>query len=205
MGLRKTAGLAAAVAAALALASCASTPAPTANEQTHIGIVEVTTTDPASQAFAMVLHDAVVRQAAFYGNAGRAITLHITLNKVHFKNPVKALLIGDDNQAKGRVAIVDPATGQETSGFEVQVDAEKGGLNGGSIALAVIGAFDPTGLVDIGSAAGSAASADINRSGTAAQMSVNFATETLRRTYGDARAKAVAAEIQATAKARRKR
>ena len=200
----RAAGLAG-VAAALALAACASTPAPTANEQTHIGIVEVTAPDASSQKFAVVLHDAVVRQAAFYGDAGRPITLRIALSKVHFKNPLKAMLIGDDNQTKGRVAIVDPATGQETSGFEVQVDAERGGLNGGSIALAVIGAFDPTGLIDIGGAAAGAGSADINRSGTAAQMGVNFATETLRRTYGDARAKAVAAEIQATAKARRTR
>ena len=201
--LRLTAAALAAVAAALALAGCASTSAPAANAQTHIGAVEVTAPDAGSQAFAVVLHDAVVRQAGFYGEAGRPVTLRIALSKVHFKNPVAAMLIGDENQTKGRVAVVDPATGQETSGFEVQVDAERGGLNGGSVALWLIGAFEPTGLVDMGSSAASAGSAQINHSGTAAQMSVNFATETLRRTYGDARAKAVAAEIQATAKARR--
>jgi hypothetical protein len=182
-----------------ALAACATT-APPANDQTHIGIVEVVPKDPAGQAFGDLLHDALLRQAAFYGDAGRPITLRITLDKVHFKNPLKALIVGDDNQAKGVVSVVDPASGQETTSFKVQVDAERGGLNGGSIALMVIGAFDPTGLIDIGAAAGAATSASLHHSATAAQMSVNFATETLRQTYGDARAKAVAQEIAASRK-----
>lgn len=187
----------------LALGACA-TAAPPANQQTHVGLVEVLGKDPAGQAFADLLHDALVRQAAFYGDAGRPITLRVQLEKVHYKNPLKALIVGDNNQAKGRVAVFDPDTNRETSNFEVQVDAEPGGLNGGAIALTVIGAFDPTGLVDLGSAAGYATSASLRHSSTATQMSVNFATETLRQTYGDARAKAVAQEIAANRKAARK-
>ena len=181
--------------AALTLGACASTPAPSANEQTHVATVEVThavAAGPGAESFSVLLRAAVARQAHLYGDEGRAITLRIDLERVHFKNPLKAMLIGDDNQAKGRVSVLDPATGQETGSFKVQVDAERGGLSGASIALAVLGAFDPTGMIDVGSAAGSAASADIDRSGTAGQMSANFAAETLRQTYGDARANAVA-------------
>ena len=186
--------------AALTLVACATT-TPPANEQTHVGLVEVVAKEPASQGFADLLRDALVRQAAYYGAVGRPITLRIELEKVHYKNPLKAMLVGDDNQAKGRVAVVDPTSGQETMSFKVQVDAEHGGLNGGSIALAVIGAFDPTGLIDIGTAAAGAGSASLRHSATATQMSVNFATETLRQTYGDARAKSVAEEIAAGRKA----
>ena len=188
------AGLAA-LTVALTLGACASIPAPSANEQTHVAAVEVThaaAAGPGAEGFSVLLRAAVARQAHLYGDEGRAITLRIDLERVHFKNPLKAMLIGDDNQAKGRVSVIDPATGQETGAFKVQVDAERGGLSGASIALAVLGAFDPTGMIDIGAATGSAASADIDRSGTATQMSVNFAAETLRQTYGDARANAVA-------------
>jgi hypothetical protein len=206
MRLEKTprfAGLAVALALGLALGACATT-APPANNETHVGLVEIVPKDPAGQAFAELLHDAVVRQAAFYGDAGRPITLRIELEKVHYKNPLKALIIGDNNQAKGRVAVLDPETGRESTNFIVEVDAERGGLNGGAIALTVIGAFDPTGLVDLGSSAAYATSASLHHSSTATQMSVNFATETLRQTYGDARAKAVAQEIAANRKAARK-
>ena len=205
------AGLAA-LTVALTLGACASIPAPSANEQTHVAAVEVThaaAAGPGAEGFSVLLRAAVARQAHLYGDEGRAITLRIDLERVHFKNPLKAMLIGDDNQAKGRVSVIDPATGQETGAFKVQVDAERGGLSGASIALAVLGAFDPTGMIDIGAATGSAASADIDRSGTATQMSVNFAAETLRQTYGDARANAVAkaakeqaAQVRAGAKPR---
>ena len=191
---RRITGLAG-VTAALALSACATAPAPSANEQTHVAAVEVThaaAAGPGADGFSALLRAAVARQAHLYGDDGRPITLRIDLERVHFKNPLKAMLIGDDNQAKGRVSVVDPATGQETGAFKVQVDAERGGLSGASIALAVIGAFDPTGMVDLGATTGSAASADLDRSGTAARMSVNFAAETLRQTYGDARANAVA-------------
>ena len=67
------------------------------------------------------------------------------------------------------------------------------------IASAVLGAFDPTGLVDISAAAGSAASADINRAGTTGGMIINFTQQTLRQVFGDAKVKAVEQARQAKA------
>jgi hypothetical protein len=65
----------------------------------------------------------------------------------------------------------------------------------------VAGVADPTGFVDLGTTAATAMSATVNRSGAAAAMSANFAIETLRQTYGDDRAKVVAKEREARAKA----
>ncbi len=176
--------------ATLLLAACGSTPAPSANQQTHVATVEIINHDPALATFAATLREAVIREAALFGNAGRPITLRIELIRLHFKNPLQALVIGDNNQAKGQVAVIDPATGRQTSTFTVQVGAEQGSHVGSSIAMTL----DPTGLVAIGSAVSG------NRTKDAAAMSANFAAETLRQTYGDARAKVVATERQARAK-----
>ena len=180
---------------ALAAAGCATTSANgllAANDAGHIAVVEVSTPGPASpSAFAVALREVMLREAALYGVAGRPMTLKIELQRVHFKNPMKALIIGDDNQAKGHVTVVDPATGSISGAFDVQVDAERGNTFGLFIAESVVGAFDPTGLVDVGTTVGHAASADINRSGTAAAMTANFSDETLRQTFGDTRSKAV--------------
>ena len=156
---------------------------------TTVEVVEPEATAPS--AFAVALREAVIRQAALYGDAGRPIVLKVELQRVHFKNPVKAMLIGDDNQAKGQVSVVDVENGQPTATFKVRVDAERGGAFGQSIAEAIVGAFDPTGVVDWTTAVGHAASANINHSGTATNMIANFASETLRQTFGDTRTKAV--------------
>jgi hypothetical protein len=182
----------ASLAAVLALSGCGTTSAPSANEQAHVGAVEVVLRESsAPPAFADLVRVAVLQQAAAYGEAGHPITLRIDMERVHFKNALKAMIVGDDNQAKGQVVVVDPATGQQTATFAVQVNADRG-ISGASIAMTIVGAFDPTGLVDLGTAAGEANSANFDRRGTAAQMSANFAAETLRHTFGDARAKAVA-------------
>lgn len=193
--------------ATLALAACA-TSAPgvmPANAISHVASVEIVEVAakgaPPPPAFAGLLREAIIKEAAFYGAAGQPITLRVELQKVHFKNMVQALLIGDDNQAKGQVAVVDPATGQQSGTFLVQVNAERSSGAGASIASTVIGAFDPTGLVSMGMAAGSAASADINRGGTTAGLVANFASETLRQTFGDAKAKAVNLARQKQARA----
>ena len=185
---------------ALFLSACASTRAPSANEQTHVAAVEVVQHDPVAAGFAVPLREAVIREAALYGNDGRPITLRIDLTRVHFKNPLLALTISDDNQAKGQVAVIDPATGQQTSTFKVRVNASKG-VTGGDVAMTVASIADPTGIVGIVDTVSNSMSATVNRSGTAKAMSENFATETLRQTYGDARAKTVAKERKARAKA----
>jgi hypothetical protein len=193
--------------AALILSACASTAAPgiAAKEPAYISSVEVIEHDTsAPPAFADALRDAVLATAVFYGNTGRAITLRIDVDRVHFKNTLQAMFIGDNNLASGRVAVLDPATATQLGAFPVQVDAERPGGGTGSFALDVIGVFDPTGLVSIASAAGSAASADINRSGTAIGMRVNFAAETLRQTFGDAKARVANKAQQDQARAQAK-
>ena len=184
----------AALLAGLFLAGCAAgTHAPTANEQTHVGTVEVVGRDRASDAaFADTLREAVIREAALYGNAGRPITLRIALTRVHFKNAVQTLVIGDNNYVYGQVSVIDPATGQQTSAFPVKVD-DRRGVTAGSVAMGVARMADPVGVMNVVGAV------TINRSAAAAAISSNFATATLRHTYGDARAKSVAREREGQA------
>ena len=163
-----------------------------ANVPSHVAAVEVVQHDAsAPPAFADGLRDDVLAEAALYGDAGLPITLRIDLDKVHLKNAAMAMLIGDDYLTKGRVAVVDPATGQPLGTFEIRVNAQRHGHLGASIAMTVVEVLDPTGYVAVGAMAAGAASAGINRSGAEATMSANFAFETLRQTFGDSRARAV--------------
>jgi hypothetical protein len=161
-------------------------------EPAYIAAVEVVQDDKtAPEGFADGLRVAVVSEAGLYGTSGLPLTLKIELDRVHLKNPVQAMLIGDNNMTRGRVVVVDPATGRELGAFLVRVDAERHGLNGGAIAMALIGALDPTGYVDVGTTVAGAASSRINHSHTETMMIANFAVETLRQTFGDARARVV--------------
>lgn len=196
----------ASILAALALCACAGA-APgvmSGNEPTYIESVEVVEHDTsAPEAFAGTLREAVLEGAAFYGTTGRPITLRIDVDKVHFKNALRALTIGDDNLAEARVAVFDRPTGAQLASFEVSANGDVSGQLAASIGIGVAGAFDPTGIVDIVSTIGSAASADINRSGTARAMRANLAAETLRQTFGDARTRAVTVERQNQARQKR--
>ena len=185
------AGLLWALAVGSVAASASRGVAPAA-EPAHIGAVEVVQ-DAAAAApatFAETVRRAVLREAVLYGDGGRPITLKIVLDKVHFKNAVAAMLVGDNSTARGHVAVVDTVTLEQLGTFTIKVDANRRGASGESIAMFLVGAVDPTGYVDVATTAASAGSADIDRSGTAAVMSVNFARETLRQTFGDAKAKA---------------
>jgi hypothetical protein len=180
---------------ALALCACA-TSSPSAGvstEPTYVAAVEVVQSDASvPDGFADALRTVVLSEAAFYGTSGRPITVRIDINHVHFKNVVQALLIGDNNDARGRVTVVDASAGQQMASFEVRVDAERShGVSGAGLAMGVLEVLDPTGILAIGHAVGSASSADINRSGTAVAMRANLADETLRQTFGDARTRAV--------------
>jgi hypothetical protein len=192
--LKPAAGLT--LSAALLLGACASTSLGVASpgEAQHVASVEVMQHDAkAPAAFAESLRVAVLREAALYGAVGRPLVLKIQLDRVHLKNPVLALTIGDDNQAKGRVVVLDAATGREAGSFPVQVNADRTGVGvdvASFVALSVVGALDPTGAIDIGAAAAEAGSAQLDARGAQAGMSANFARETLRLTFGDAKAKA---------------
>lgn len=168
------------------------------DESSYVAAVEVVENDQETPAgFADALRDAVLRAAAFYGDTGRPIVLKIELDRVHFKNVAAAILIGDDNQTRGHVAVVDQAGGQELGTFKVRVDAERPGDLAAEIGLDIVGAFDPTGAVDIAHAAGNASSAERDRGGTTAAMITNFADQTLRETFGDTRAEAARARARA--------
>lgn len=193
--------------AALALGACASVAAPgmTSNDgPSYVASVEVNQLDTsAPPTFAAALREAVMDEAAFYGHIGRPISLRIDIDRVHFKDAVQALIIGDDNKAEGRVSVID-LSGARIGEFAVQVNAEESGISGADVGLTVLGALDPTGVVGIATMAGDAASAAIDRSGTAAAMRSNFALETLRQTYGDDKAKAVNSTRQEQKRARAK-
>ena len=169
-----------------------------AGEPAHVASVEVIEKDAkAPAAFAEGLRLDILREASLYGAAGRPLALRIEVSRVHIKNPVGAMLIGDNNNAQGRVTVVDAAAGQSLGTFKISVDAERD--RGASFGLMLIGALDPTGYADLGITAAGAVAASGNRSGTEAAMSANFAIQVLRRTFGDATARDV---HQAARKAR---
>ena len=160
-----------------------------AGDSPYVAAVEVVQHDKgAPPAFVDGLRAAILAEAALYGSTGQAITLTIDVDKVHFKNPMKSMLMGDNNQTAGHVAVADQASGQALGTFPVKVDAER--HRGGSVALFLIGAVDPTGYADVALMAASAGAAGGNRSGEERAMDANFAAEALRQTFGDAKAKA---------------
>ena len=82
----------------LALGACVSKSAGvlTGNGPGRVAAVEVVATGPAiSPEFPGQLHDAVIKAGALYGNAGQPLTVKVGLDKVHYKNMLKALVIGD--------------------------------------------------------------------------------------------------------------
>ena len=193
MAKRKSSGLAGLL-SALALCACASTPASVgvSTEPTYVAAVEVVQSDASVPAgFADALRTVVLDEAAFYGTTGRAITVRIDVSHVHFKNVLQALIIGDNNDVRGQVTVLDDSARQMAS-FPVRVDAERShGVSGAGLAMGVLEVLDPTGILSVANAVGGASSADINRTGTAVAMRANFADETLRQTFGDARTRAV--------------
>ena len=180
---------------ALALCACATAPASVgvSIEPTYVATVDVVQSDASvPDGFADALRTVVLSEAAYYGTTGRPITVRIDVNRVHFKNVLQALIIGDNNDARGQVTVLDASAGQQMASFPVRVDAERShGVSGAGLAMGVLEVLDPTGLLAIGDAVGSASSADINRSGTAVAMRANFADETLRQTFGDTRTRSV--------------
>jgi hypothetical protein len=183
--------------AALALGACAHVAVLPEREPNHIASVEVIQHDKgAPPAFAEALRQTVVREAAFYGDAGKAYDLKIDVDKVHFKNMLMAMTLGDASTADGSVALTDPATGKQTPPVKFQVTAEPNAFSGASIAELVIGMMDPTGLVSAASTVGDAASATFFKNGTAAKMIDNFTDMALWRTFGDAKHQAAHAAKQ---------
>jgi hypothetical protein len=181
------------------LCPCAASSAPgleSGADPGQVAAVEVTARNTeVSTTFAETLKQALLAEAAEYGASGRPLTVRVDLEKLHFKNAAKAMFLGDDNIAKGRVELIDATTGQSQGTFQVRVNADRGGGGGG-----LLTALDPTGL----SALAAAASGSGGGSKVETGLSANFAMETMRKVYGDARARQVyLARKRAARKARR--
>ncbi|HXV01365.1 MAG TPA: hypothetical protein VG166_12800 [Caulobacteraceae bacterium] len=166
-------------------------PAGVVAEPAYVAAVEVAPDPAAPTGFAEALRAAVLKEAALYGATGLPLTVKIDLNRVHLKNPVQTLVVGDDDMARGWVQVLDPATGRRLGVFQVAVDARRGGGNGARIAVGVAGFLDPTGLVSLGATVATIDSTAGGRGRAEAMMTGKFALETLRQTFGDDKARAV--------------
>ena len=165
----------------------------TGNGPARVAAVEVVATGPKiAPEFSGQLHDAVIKAGALYGDAGQPLTVKVGLDKVHYKNMLKALAIGDSCVAKGHVSVFDQASGKQMGTFPVMVNAERptAATRGAGVALFLIECVDPTGIAGMAHMVASASSATVNRSGASAGLCANFAAETLRQTFGDERTKA---------------
>ncbi len=109
----------------------------------HITSVEVTL--PAQHAthkslqysedFKPMLDNVLSRYATEYNAtrpaANKAYTLLVDVEKVHFKNPLQSLLIGDGNYVSGTAKLIDPSTGQGAHGQTFKyLDAASVAVNG---------------------------------------------------------------------------
>lgn len=67
--------------------------------------------------FAPMLDNVISRYAAEYNatnpNAKKGYQLNVKVEKVHYKNPLQSLIIGDGNYVSGTAILTDPANGQE--------------------------------------------------------------------------------------------
>ncbi len=177
--------------AGLALAGCAHAAMLPEKEPNHIGSVDVVLHDKAAPpAFAEALRLTVVREAAFYGDGGKPYDLKIDIDKVHFKNLIAAMLIGDSSHTDGSVTLTDPAGGPPKTSGKLEVTAERNAFSGVSIGEMVIGMLDPTGFVSLATTVGDASSATFFKNGTAATMVDNFADMALWQSFGDAKRQA---------------
>lgn len=195
MWTRTLSGLAALfITVALALGAGATTPDPAGagDPPTYVAAVEVVQSDPSvPPGFADALRTLVLEEAALYGTAGRPITVRIDVSRVHFKNAVQAMIIGDNDSVRGEVT-VQAADALPIASFRVQAGSGRShGISGGGLAMGLLEMLDPTGMVAVAHTIGGAVSSDVNRSSTAVSLRANFADETLRRTFGDARTRAV--------------
>jgi hypothetical protein len=150
-------------------------------QPSHVGAVDVVEHDGGAPAgFADMVRADALKEAALFGADGAAISLKIEIDKVHFKNVMKAMLLGDENYVQGQVAVVDAASGQPLGTFKFYVYGDR--PNAGQRVLAAI---DPTGIVGMTQAmsANDPAKEQV-------VMAANFAEEALRQTFGEARSRA---------------
>ncbi|MGI9350967.1 MAG: hypothetical protein ACR2O3_05340 [Rhizobiaceae bacterium] len=88
-----------------------------------------------SEGFGSMIKNTLHHYASEYNatrpNATQAYTLEVNLEKVHFKNAVQSLLIGDANHVQGTAKLVDRETGEVAHTMPAKyIDAASGALNG---------------------------------------------------------------------------
>lgn len=152
----------AAVVLASSLTACVNHP-PLVAKTSFIESVDVEVKpEVAPAALASMVSGSVKRESTRYGRAGEAKHLRIAITRLHYKNALQSLLIGDANNMAAKVAVVDKATGKAHGEFETSV-IDSAALNG--LSGAMISAFQDKAEVD-------------------RRLSQSLASDVLERVYG---------------------
>lgn len=127
------------------VASCQSASKKTAFSETGFHIADVQISMPAQEAtnkllqytssFGPVIDNTISNYASEYNatraNVTQSYVLDVNIEKVHFKNAVASLLVGDANRVSGTASLVDPTSNQQVHTFPfIYLDAASGALNG---------------------------------------------------------------------------
>ncbi|MCP4934809.1 MAG: hypothetical protein GY927_11535 [bacterium] len=125
----------------LLLAGCSATTKQPAVQQFHILSVSVDSEDrDTSEETIEILTNSLLHNAAAYNAYRRDINigynLAVTINHIHYKNPMASLIVGDTNSIQTSIKVVDPATGVTIKEFRnLYIDGAGAVLNGVSGAL----------------------------------------------------------------------
>jgi hypothetical protein len=130
-----------AAALTLSLVGCAAQPALLAGPTPpYVTKVTVAKTAPlGSVNMSEDLRVKILQRAPAYAVTGISKTLDVQISQLSFKNPVAALLVGDHNQLKVDVRVIDGVTGKVDTVYET-IAIDSAAING--IAGAVMSAVD---------------------------------------------------------------
>ena len=127
------------------IASCQSAAKKTAFSETGFHITDVQVSMPPQEAtnkllqytgtFGPVIDNTISNYAYEYNSTRANVTkpymLDVNIEKVHFKNAVASLLVGDANRVSGTASLVDPKSNEKVHTFPfIYLDAASGALNG---------------------------------------------------------------------------
>ncbi len=128
-------------AVALFTSGCATKGLLDANEPIQITSVKVNTPapKPATVNLSEDLRYKTLKEAYRFSEAGKKMTLNVTIERLHIKNPVMAWLAGDNNHMIARAELIDGATGQRVGAFKATA-VDSGYLQG--VGGAIVAAID---------------------------------------------------------------
>ena len=129
------------VAIAVILSGCATKGLLEGNEQIQITSVRVSkpAPKPATVNLPEELRYKTLQEAYRFSESGAKMTLNVTIDRLHIKNPVMAWLAGDNNPMIASAELVDPATGQRVGAFKATM-VDSGYLQG--VGGAIVAAID---------------------------------------------------------------